>query len=98
MCATQQITGPDLTLEGLQFTKVRVNYVKARQLEQFIAKNNNKDKLPLEYYYISSYGTYTPSDRLEIMFDALFKSYGLIVFYMMLTILSVVYIIVFAGK
>ena len=84
-------------LEGLHFATIRVDHRKARRLEKFIASYNSDQNLPVDYFYVSSYGVIAVRDKFWLMMRALFKSPMLTAFYIILSALSIAYVLLFIG-
>jgi len=82
-------------LEGLQFASIRIDQLKAAKLEEFIANYSESDVVPLNYYYRSSYDSFTYTDKIKLLIKALFLSSMLVVFYLALASLSFLFIYLF---
>ena len=80
-------------LEGFHYTWAKIDYLKAKQVEQFIASFSGDSEFPIEYFYASSSGTFTYSQKLMILFKSLFFKERVVVFYLLLLILSFLYLV-----
>lgn len=82
-------------LEGFQHMWVKIDNRKAKQVEQFIVSYSSGSEFPIEYFYASSYGTFTYSQKLMMLFGSLFFTERVVIFYLLLIILSFIYLVRF---
>ena len=80
-------------LEGFQVTWLSVDTKKAKQVEQFIASGSIESELPIENFYVSSYGTFTYFQKTRMFLDSIFLTESVVFFYLILLILAFTYLI-----
>jgi len=82
-------------LEGQQQMWMIIDGQKAKQIEEFIAGYKTGQKLPLVYFYASSYGSFSYQQKIKLYLKALFLTERLFLFYLLVLVISILCIIIF---